>query len=254
MHALRARRRARDDPAAAELPAAGRRGHATCCWPGASASPRSPTWRAALRTSKADYRLVYVGRSRDRDGLPRRTGGAARRPAAWCTSTTRARSLRGRASWSRRPPPDTELYMCGPIRLMDAVRRSWADRRAGPCQPALRDVRQQRLVRARGVHVASPAAGRRDDRPARGQSMLEALEAAGVDMMFDCRKGECGLCQVAGPRARRRRSTTATCSTANASRTRPRRCAAASPAPSPRRRRSTGAGRPRRARIAIDVS
>lgn len=26
--------------------------------------------------------------------------------------------------------------------------------------------------------------------------MLEALEAAGADMMFDCRKGECGLCEV----------------------------------------------------------
>src|SRR6185312_12308674 len=29
-----------------------------------------------------------------------------------------------------------------------------------------------------------------------GRSMLEALEDAGVDMMFDCRKGECGLCEV----------------------------------------------------------
>jgi vanillate O-demethylase ferredoxin subunit len=27
-------------------------------------------------------------------------------------------------------------------------------------------------------------------------SMLEALEASGADMMFDCRRGECGLCQV----------------------------------------------------------
>ncbi|WP_338419431.1 2Fe-2S iron-sulfur cluster binding domain-containing protein [Cryobacterium luteum] len=26
--------------------------------------------------------------------------------------------------------------------------------------------------------------------------MLEALEDAGVEMMFDCRKGECGLCEV----------------------------------------------------------
>ncbi|MET4093765.1 ferredoxin [Arthrobacter sp. UYCu712] len=26
--------------------------------------------------------------------------------------------------------------------------------------------------------------------------MLDALEDAGVDMMFDCRKGECGLCEV----------------------------------------------------------
>ena len=28
------------------------------------------------------------------------------------------------------------------------------------------------------------------------QSMLEALEAAGADLMYDCRKGECGLCEV----------------------------------------------------------
>jgi vanillate O-demethylase ferredoxin subunit len=27
-------------------------------------------------------------------------------------------------------------------------------------------------------------------------SMLEALEEAGADMMFDCRKGECGLCEA----------------------------------------------------------
>lgn len=26
--------------------------------------------------------------------------------------------------------------------------------------------------------------------------MLEALERAGVDMMYDCRRGECGLCEV----------------------------------------------------------
>jgi vanillate O-demethylase ferredoxin subunit len=29
-----------------------------------------------------------------------------------------------------------------------------------------------------------------------GRSMLEALEDAGIDMMFGCRKGECGLCEV----------------------------------------------------------
>ena len=29
-----------------------------------------------------------------------------------------------------------------------------------------------------------------------GQTMLEALEAAGIDMIFDCRRGECGLCAL----------------------------------------------------------
>ena len=28
------------------------------------------------------------------------------------------------------------------------------------------------------------------------QTMLEALEAAGVDMIYDCRRGECGLCAL----------------------------------------------------------
>ena len=27
-------------------------------------------------------------------------------------------------------------------------------------------------------------------------TMLEALEAAGVEMIFDCRRGECGLCAL----------------------------------------------------------
>jgi vanillate O-demethylase ferredoxin subunit len=30
----------------------------------------------------------------------------------------------------------------------------------------------------------------------RNQTMLDALESAGVDMIFDCRRGECGLCAV----------------------------------------------------------
>ena len=28
------------------------------------------------------------------------------------------------------------------------------------------------------------------------QTMLDALEAAGVEMIFDCRRGECGLCAL----------------------------------------------------------
>lgn len=29
-----------------------------------------------------------------------------------------------------------------------------------------------------------------------GTSLLDALESAGVEMMYDCRRGECGLCRV----------------------------------------------------------
>ncbi|TDW31601.1 flavin reductase family protein [Cryobacterium psychrophilum] len=91
--------------------------------------------------------------------------------------------------------PNAELYMCGPIRLMDAVRRAWRDRElnspnlrfetfgnSGWCDPEEFIVRVPRL----GVEARVPA----------GRSMLEALEDASVKMMFDCRKGEYGLCEV----------------------------------------------------------
>jgi vanillate O-demethylase ferredoxin subunit len=37
--------------------------------------------------------------------------------------------------------------------------------------------------------------GREVDVP-QNQTMLEALEAAGIEMIFDCRRGECGLCAL----------------------------------------------------------
>ena len=31
---------------------------------------------------------------------------------------------------------------------------------------------------------------------AENQSLLEALEAQNIEMLYDCRKGECGLCTI----------------------------------------------------------
>lgn len=89
----------------------------------------------------------------------------------------------------------TELYMCGPIRLMDAVRRAWIERgldltalryetfgNSGWFEPEPFDIEIPRL----GVTCTVGS----------DESPLDALERAGVDMMFDCRKGECGICQV----------------------------------------------------------
>jgi vanillate O-demethylase ferredoxin subunit len=89
----------------------------------------------------------------------------------------------------------TELYVCGPIRLMDAVRRAWMESdlentnlryetfgASGWFDPEEFIVR----IPAKNVEVLVD----------KQHSMLEALEAAGVDMLADCRKGECGLCEV----------------------------------------------------------
>lgn len=90
---------------------------------------------------------------------------------------------------------DTELYTCGPIRLMDAVRRTWTER--GLSYPNLRFETfgnsgwhdpEEFIVKIPSLGLQVPVGP--------GRSMLEALEDAGADMMFGCRKGECGLCEV----------------------------------------------------------
>jgi vanillate O-demethylase ferredoxin subunit len=43
--------------------------------------------------------------------------------------------------------------------------------------------------------VKIPRLGRTIEVPP-NRTLLEALEQAGVDMIFDCRRGECGLCAL----------------------------------------------------------
>ena len=91
--------------------------------------------------------------------------------------------------------PGTEMYVCGPIRMMDSARRLWANTdnevsnlrfetfgASGWFDPEEFTVR----VPAQNVEVIV----------GKNTSILEALETAGVEMLSDCRKGECGLCEV----------------------------------------------------------
>ena len=146
-----------------------------------------------LKRLKADYTFVYVGRSR---------GAMAYLAELAELHGDRFTAYVDDEGSSLKVPEllasidqETELYMCGPIRLMDAVRRGWIEREldlpnlryetfgnSGWFDPEEFLVRVPKL----NLEVVVPA----------DRSMLEALEDAGADMMFDCRKGECGLCEV----------------------------------------------------------
>lgn len=89
----------------------------------------------------------------------------------------------------------TELYMCGPIRLMDAVRRAWVDRELPLPNLRYETFGNSGWFDAEEFAVKVPDLGV-ETTVGTDESLLDALERAGVDMMFDCRKGECGLCQV----------------------------------------------------------
>lgn len=92
-------------------------------------------------------------------------------------------------------PQGAELYVCGPLGLMEAARGAWG----GGGRPAS------------GLHFETfGSSGRHASQPfvlqvprlglrvevAGNQSMLDCLAAAGVEVLSDCRRGECGLCAV----------------------------------------------------------
>jgi ferredoxin-NADP reductase len=92
-------------------------------------------------------------------------------------------------------PPDGELYACGPIGMLDAIRSAW--QAAGRAPGRLRyevfgdsgmfaEAPFEVDIAGRGVSVTVPP----------DQTLLEALIGAGVDMIYDCQRGECGLCAV----------------------------------------------------------
>jgi vanillate O-demethylase ferredoxin subunit len=147
----------------------------------------------AARRAGADYRFAYCGRTRSAmaylDTLQAEHGERLE-PHVRDEGT----SL-DVGAFVARLEADTELYLCGPIRLMDVVRREWAA--AGRPATSLRfeTFGNSGWFEPEPFVVGIPATGFECVVPP-DRSILEALEDAGVDALSDCRKGECGLCEA----------------------------------------------------------
>jgi ferredoxin-NADP reductase len=91
--------------------------------------------------------------------------------------------------------PGGQLWICGPLPLLDAARAAWA--RSGRRAADLRfeTFGNSGSFEAQPFWVELPRHGLRLEVPA-GRSLLDALEEAGVDTLWDCRRGECGLCAM----------------------------------------------------------
>jgi ferredoxin-NADP reductase len=92
-------------------------------------------------------------------------------------------------------PTGGQMYICGPAPMLDAARRAWES--SG--RPAA-DLRFETF--GSSGRLASQAFGLEMPRhhinttvPA-DCSLLDAIELAGVQAMFNCRRGECGLCAM----------------------------------------------------------
>jgi ferredoxin-NADP reductase len=92
-------------------------------------------------------------------------------------------------------PPGGELYVCGPTPMLDAIKAAWARAGRRPADLRFETFGSSGRFAPEAFRVAIPRLGLETLVP-HDTSMLEALEACGAEVMYDCRRGECGLCQV----------------------------------------------------------
>ncbi len=92
-------------------------------------------------------------------------------------------------------PPKAQMYICGPVPMLDAARKAWAN--AG--RP-MADLRYETFGSSgrfapQAFRVKIPRHNLDITVPA-DNGLLDELEMAGVQAMYDCRRGECGLCAM----------------------------------------------------------
>jgi vanillate O-demethylase ferredoxin subunit len=91
--------------------------------------------------------------------------------------------------------PAAQLYLCGPVPMLDAARDAW--HRLGKPSGALRyeTFGASGHFAPQAFKVSVPRLGAEVEVGA-NESILEAMEKAGIDVISDCRRGECGTCIV----------------------------------------------------------
>lgn len=92
-------------------------------------------------------------------------------------------------------PADALAVLCGPMRLLEAARRSW-----NGLGRAVSDLRYETfgssgLLPTEAFRVRILPSGE-EIVVAQGETLLHALNTAGHDVMSDCERGECGVCAL----------------------------------------------------------
>jgi vanillate O-demethylase ferredoxin subunit len=151
------------------------------------------TMAMALAEAGANFRLLYAARHR-RDlalgnELRDRIGN---RLQVFVSEEGRRVDI---AAEIARIRPEGEFYVCGPIGMLEDAKREWQRRGRPIDQLRFETFGSSGRFPSEPFKVKIPRLGLEIDVPF-NQTMLEALESAGIDMIFDCRKGECGLCAL----------------------------------------------------------
>jgi len=92
-------------------------------------------------------------------------------------------------------PADAVAILCGPLRMLDAARQAWADAGRAACDLCFETFGSSGRLPTEDFRVRVKASGAEILVPS-DRSMLDALSAAGFEVIADCRRGECGVCAI----------------------------------------------------------
>lgn len=91
--------------------------------------------------------------------------------------------------------PGAEAYVCGPIGLLEAAKHAWKESGRPSASLRFETFGSSGRYAAERFTVKIPRLALTIEVPP-NHTLLDALEGAGVDMIYDCRRGECGLCAL----------------------------------------------------------
>jgi vanillate O-demethylase ferredoxin subunit len=92
-------------------------------------------------------------------------------------------------------PQGGQLYTCGPVPMLETVKRAWQAAGRAPADLRFETFGSSGRLATQAFTVRIPRHDLAITVPA-DCTLLEALDAAGVETLSDCKRGECGLCAM----------------------------------------------------------
>jgi ferredoxin-NADP reductase len=147
----------------------------------------------ALMKRNAKFRFVYAARSREHMAFIDELGAAlGDRLELFSDADGQKLDL---ATEFARLDKDAEVYVCGPLGLLEGCRKAWAATGRPRSKLVYETFGSSGRFASESFVVRVPRFNAEVVVP-ENVTMLDALEAAGVHLLHDCRRGECGLCVV----------------------------------------------------------
>lgn len=147
----------------------------------------------AIRVAGADYRIIYSGRTLH--SMPFAEHLKRAHPGRVGLVETARDGRADLEALVASVPDDGVLYVCGPMGMLASVRAAWQRAEQPPESLRFETFGTSGASFARSFWAEIPSLGIRVEVDP-GTSMLDALERAGAEVLYDCLRGECGLCRV----------------------------------------------------------